>query len=427
MQRVKRARTLTQQAQPSCQDASSHQLGGLGAQGQGPRGQPARPEAREAQEQVEGDDEGGRWGTYMAVACSGSCVGVAYYDPATGELAGTEALDEPAGPFAHQVLQLAKLHAQPAVIYVSARADEGVVAALRAPLAPAVGGGSPAAWPRPTEGGLAPGGGSGAAGGFDVRLEKSSLFAPAAARAALEAIHVDGLAPPGASSRERLHALNARLSLAREQQVCAAGALLAILARAGLLSAGRGCGAAAAAAGRGPAASSLSPAAASLLPSSPPARGSSLWGLGEEDTLPADYRRGARGTHPSAAAAAFSLSGVSEFSLDGFLTVDPVSMEALQIFSLESHPSAMGIGGWVGWVGGALGAALGGCGCGGSGSCTKCSVGALMDRPAGGMATGGLGVGVGGSMPFPHLQTAAAAAAAGITKEGFSVFNLLCR
>lgn len=38
------------------------------------------------------------------------------------------------------------------------------------------------------------------------------------------------------------------------------------------------------------------------------------------------------------------LSGLSEVSLDGFLLVDPVSLAALQIFTEEAHPSAMGIG-----------------------------------------------------------------------------------
>ena len=40
----------------------------------------------------------------------------------------------------------------------------------------------------------------------------------------------------------------------------------------------------------------------------------------------------------------FSVNGISELSLDGYLMVDPVSMAALQIFQEESHPSAMGIG-----------------------------------------------------------------------------------
>ncbi len=42
----------------------------------------------------------------------------------------------------------------------------------------------------------------------------------------------------------------------------------------------------------------------------------------------------------------FSVNGISELSLDGYLMVDPVSMSALQIFQEDSHPSAMGIG-WL--------------------------------------------------------------------------------
>jgi hypothetical protein len=45
-----------------------------------------------------------------------------------------------------------------------------------------------------------------------------------------------------------------------------------------------------------------------------------------------------------APAAALPLNALSEVSLDGYLAVDPASMEALQIFHVESHPSAMGIG-----------------------------------------------------------------------------------
>lgn len=39
-----------------------------------------------------------------------------------------------------------------------------------------------------------------------------------------------------------------------------------------------------------------------------------------------------------------TVSKISEVSLRGYLTVDPASMSALQIFQDEEHPSAMGIG-----------------------------------------------------------------------------------
>jgi hypothetical protein len=58
------------------------------------------------------------------------------------------------------------------------------------------------------------------------------------ARTILENVHVRGM-PAGLSSRERSHLLNTMLSLSSEQQVCAAGALLAILSKEGLL---MGCG-----------------------------------------------------------------------------------------------------------------------------------------------------------------------------------------
>lgn len=50
----------------------------------------------------------------------------------------------------------------------------------------------------------------------------------------LESVHVRGM-PAGLSGRERLHALNTLISFSSEQQVCAAGALLAILCKEGLL------------------------------------------------------------------------------------------------------------------------------------------------------------------------------------------------
>ena len=50
----------------------------------------------------------------------------------------------------------------------------------------------------------------------------------------LACVHVRGM-PAGLSAREHAHQLNALVSLAAEKQVCAAGALVAILSREGLL------------------------------------------------------------------------------------------------------------------------------------------------------------------------------------------------
>ena len=54
------------------------------------------------------------------------------------------------------------------------------------------------------------------------------------ARTILESLHVRGM-PAGLSGRERAHMLNTMLNLSNEQQLCAAGALLAILNKEGLL------------------------------------------------------------------------------------------------------------------------------------------------------------------------------------------------
>lgn len=221
-----------------------------------------------------------------------------------------EAEDDTTGPFRHQLLHLAKLHAQPAVIYVSSKADAGLVKVLRAPLAgagaaPAAAAPAAAASPAAASEAAADaaGGGMGAAdaaGSFDVRTERSTLFLPRAARGMLEAVHVRGT-PAGLSTREHLHRLNTMLSLSREQQVCAAGALLAVLAREGRLA---------------PAPGAVGAAAAGPSSSAVPSCGT------------------------------MELASISEVSLDGYLLVDPGSMAALQIFQEESHPAAaMGIGG----------------------------------------------------------------------------------
>ena len=159
-----------------------------------------------------------------------------------------ESADDTTGPFRHQVLQLAKLHARPSVIYASSKADAELLAILRVPLpgaaatstrtaaptatagtattaagqgrnqltAPQAAGAAPA--PAAAAAGQAAAPSSAAAGEFDVRTERAALFQPRQARAVLEGVHVRGM-PPGLSTRERLHRLNALVSLSSEQQV----------------------------------------------------------------------------------------------------------------------------------------------------------------------------------------------------------------
>ena len=72
------------------------------------------------------------------------------------QLFAMEARDDASGPFRYQILQLAKLHAVPQVIYTSSKADPELLELLRSPADP-----------------TAP-----ATQQFEVRVEKSSLFLP---------------------------------------------------------------------------------------------------------------------------------------------------------------------------------------------------------------------------------------------------------
>ncbi len=47
-----------------------------------------------------------------------------------------ETVDDACGPFSFQTLRLAKLHATPQMIYCISKADDALLAALRAPLTP---------------------------------------------------------------------------------------------------------------------------------------------------------------------------------------------------------------------------------------------------------------------------------------------------
>lgn len=224
-----------------------------------------------------------------------------------------ESAHDTAGPFRHQLLQLAKLHARPALIYASAKAEGALLEALRQPLLPGIT--TAARRTRQPAGAADAGASAGRAEGvaadgcFDVRIERSSLFHPSQARAVLEAVHLRSW-PPGLGARERLHRLNAVMNLSNEQQVCAVGALLAVLMREGRLALGGSTHDAGAAGGQ---------------------------------TTAADSCGG--GAAPSKVTAPVELLSIQEVSMDGYLLVDPVSQAALQIFSQETHPAAsMGIG-----------------------------------------------------------------------------------
>ncbi|KAL3151543.1 MutS protein msh5, variant 2 [Trebouxia sp. C0009 RCD-2024] len=173
--------------------------------------------------------------------------------------------DDAHGPFAFQMLQLAKLQAAPAVIYTSSKSDKVFLDKLRAPIHP-----------------------SGNAPLHDVRTEKASMFSLEQALRLLQNLQVRGM-PLGLTSSNRLHVLNTCINLAATQQVCAAGALLAIMHREGFLCPGQ---------------------------------------TTESGDIPA----------------AIFVEGLSEVTVDGFLTVDSASMLALQVFQEDRHPSAMGIG-----------------------------------------------------------------------------------
>lgn len=249
-----------------------------------------RPSSQLAGSVCQGPEQGdadSTLGVHMAVHFSCGRVGLAWYDPSTAELRCMEGADEATGPLAFRLVQLAKLHVDPAVVYLSSKADPALVAVLTEQLpgwalgeAPrmATGPAGPAAEAaEAAEAALQP-------GGPVIRQEKASLFHPTHARRCFEAVHVAGM-PPGLPPRDRLHLINTMVSLSAEQQVCAAGALLAVLTREGLLA--------------------------------------------EDPTAPS-------GTLP--------LASLAEAPLAGHLLVDPASMQALHIFREEAHPSAMGLG-----------------------------------------------------------------------------------
>jgi len=175
----------------------------------------------------------------------------------------------------YRLVQLARLHVMPDVIYVSSKAPPALVSALKVPLFPSSSASETAAQLASRE--ILP-------TSSKVLIERAKLFSLDSARATLEAVHLPNL-PPLKGPRERLHILNTTISLCRELQICAAGALISILSHEGLLA-----------------------------------------------------------RDPSAPTASLPLAALKEASLQGHLLVDPASLEALHIFHEEKHPSAMGLG-----------------------------------------------------------------------------------
>ena len=194
--------------------------------------------------------------------------------PPLGTNGSTHTTDRTYAVMSHRLVQLARMHAMPSVIYVSSKSSADLVAALKAPILPtSMGAGATGSHDDSNQ------------QGCDVRIERAKLFSKDSALSTLEAVHLTGCMHPYMGPRERLHILNTTISLCREHQVCAAGALLAILSREGLLV-----------------------------------------------------------RDPSAPTASVPLTSIKETSLAGHLLVDPGSLEALHIFREESHPSAMGLG-----------------------------------------------------------------------------------
>jgi DNA mismatch repair protein MSH5 len=136
---------------------------------------------------------------------------------------------------------------------------------------------------------------------YPIRSERSSLFTSSSAIKRLLQIHIQNISShhannnniinnPPTTESERLHALNTVISISSECQIIAAGALLSI--------------------------------------------------LDSECLLPPPFILDNDLTNTCL----IPLKSLKEVAIEGFLLVDPTSMEALQIFSEEHHASAMGIG-----------------------------------------------------------------------------------
>ncbi|GMH40233.1 hypothetical protein BSKO_08137 [Bryopsis sp. KO-2023] len=180
-------------------------------------------------------------GVFMACCYQSNRLGIASFHQDAGEIQVMQAVDESDGPLAFQaskasrlvscrklfsgnfhvsklfpmidqMLQLAKLHADPVVLYISSKSDEAFIAAAKQPIHPQ---------------------------GEEtcVRFERSSIFKYEQAIRWLQSLHVQGMLSD-AKPQDRLHWLNAHLNLSARQQVQAAGALIAIMQKEGLSQSG---------------------------------------------------------------------------------------------------------------------------------------------------------------------------------------------
>ncbi|MEW5317629.1 MAG: hypothetical protein WDW38_008911 [Sanguina aurantia] len=252
----------------------------------------------------------------MTAVCQGSCVGIAVYDALSNEVSVLQSNDEVKGPLAWQFLNLVKLQVNPSVIYVSSTSDESFLKACRQhPSAAAAAGGE---------------------NGCEVRMERSSVFSYAKAMARLETLKVSTLPAP-ASKREGLTALSSLVNLSRQQQVAALGALLFVMHKEQALHHEMGHRQRRRAAGRGQRRD----------------EGRDTGGDWSEDgdqdgdrTMQGGGWRGGGGEGGEAdgEVGTLTIASLKELLLEGFLQVDPSSMQSLSIFTDELHPSAMGLG-----------------------------------------------------------------------------------
>jgi hypothetical protein len=231
---------------------------------------------------LSGPSGAARWAAAVHVR---NTTGFACYEADTNELWVAEGHDDPAD---WAFLRLALAHAAPRCVFASSTASDDFIQALSAALADAAAGLDADA--DAASGGAAGGAARGSEADYaraprlEVRIEKATLFTLDAARRRLCTTSVDAI--PAAAARDaagapNVHALHAMMRLDAEAQVRAAGALVAILQRDGLLPAGA---------------------------------------LGS-DASPA------------------RLASIRERSLSGYLQMDPATVQSLAVFALEAHPS----------------------------------------------------------------------------------------
>lgn len=222
-----------------------------------------------------------------ALCRHGNQLGIAYYDTHSSHLCVSEAQDGIRGSFAF--LQLAVQHARPSSLHLPSSAGDAMIESARNAMfqlcahteerTQELVEDEPEQQTRSRD-------------CNGVVLEKRSMFTTSSAKAMLESLIVDidsdpSCTVPHPKGLSRLSALSARMSFDREQQVIAAGALLKVLLRLGLLT----------------------------------------------HTAPADFM------DTSDAAPSVAIRNVKEVRIEHCLTLDASTHEALCIFNSERHPS----------------------------------------------------------------------------------------